>query len=282
MTDFETESRFRKPTLLKQHGVESGICVIIYGRGRPFGAICAFSSKPRSYTGDDTNFVQSVANVLAAAIERHEIEQELLKTSDEERARIGQDLHDDLCQQLVGIEFRIAVLKGQLAGLPLVQEEAAQIGGFVRDALVNARMLARGLSPVQFEAGGLMSALQEFVANMSTLFRVPCEFRCESPVPVADPFVATHLYRIAQEAVTNAARHSCAKSIVVSLALTAHGPALTIADDGTGCKTAIWDSTGMGLRIMQYRSEMIGATLRIQAGVDGGTVVNCEFLPHIT
>ena len=279
VTGFQTESRFPIPSLLKEHGIASGVSVIIYGRGRPFGFIGAHSREARGYSGDDVNFVQSVANVLAAAIERRDIEEELLKTSDEERARIGQDLHDDLCQQLTGIEFRTAALKEQLAGVPAAQEEAARIGGFIRDALLNARMLARGLSPVQLEAGGLMSALQEFVTNMTGLFRVPCEFRCESPVPVADPFVATHLYRIAQEAITNAVRHGGAKNIVVSLASALGRAVLTIADDGIGCATPIWKSTGMGLRIMQYRSEMIGATLRIQPGAGGGTVVTCEFQP---
>ena len=143
--------------------------------------------------------------------------------------------------------------------------------------MLHARTLAHGLSPVQFEANGLMAALHELLANIGDLFGVACEFRCDSPVLVTDQFVATHLYRIAQEAISNAIRHGHAGHILVSLAPDSRGAVLTVSDDGIGCATPVWESTGMGLRTMQYRSEMIGATLRIAPGAGGGTAVTCEF-----
>ncbi len=275
--DYAQESRFPMPPLLAKHGIRSGVSVVIHTRGRPYGVLGAHGLAPRSFSGDDVHFVQAVANTLAAAIDRHDLEEELLKASDDERARIGQDLHDDLCQQLTGIELRTEVLKHRLADLPAAREEAEKIGGYVRVAMLHARTLAYGLSPVQLDANGLMSALHELVANIAELFSVDCEFRCDSPVLIADQFVATHLYRIAQEAISNAIRHGHARHVAVSLAPSPEGGVLTVADDGSGCSTTIWESTGMGLRIMHYRSEMIGATLRLEPGAGGGTAVICEF-----
>ncbi|MEQ1858727.1 MAG: GAF domain-containing protein [Chthoniobacteraceae bacterium] len=277
--DHQAGSRFRRPSMLADFRVASSLSVGIRRRGQPFGVLAVFSDRPRKFSADDVHFVQAVANVLGAAIDRRDLEEELLKTSDNERTRIGQDLHDDLCQQLTGIEMHTEALKTQLDGLPAAQKAVERIGAYLRTATLQARSLARGLSPVQLGGEGLAPALRELVANMTALFRVACEFHSTVTVLVADPLKATHLYRIAQEAVSNAVRHGRATRVVVSLAGTARGAALTIADDGMGCSTSIWESTGMGLRIMQYRSEMIGATLRIQPRAGGGTSVSCEFQP---
>ena len=263
--------------LLKKHGIRSGVSVVIQTRGRPYGVLGAHGRTPRSFSGDDVHFVQAVAHVLAAAIDRRGLEEELLKAGDAERARIGQDLHDDLCQQLTGIELRTEVLKHRLADLPAAREETEKIGGYIRVAMLHARTLAHGLSPVEFEVNGLMSALHELAARIAELFSVACDFRCDSPVLIADPFTATHLYRIAQEAISNAIRHGRARRVAVSLAPLPEGGVLTVEDDGVGCSTTIWESTGMGLRTMHYRSEMIGATLRIGPAAGGGTAVICEF-----
>ena len=279
VADYAEESRFPMPRLLKKHAVRSGVSAVIHARGRPYGVLGAHSRRPRSFSGDDVHFVQSIANVLAAAIDRRDLEEELLAAGDGERARIGQDLHDDLCQQLAGIELRTEALRMQLSSLPAIQEEVEKIGGFLRVAILHSRTLAHGLSPVQFDATGLMSALQALVTSMAELFRVPCEFRCAAPVLVPDQTVATHLYRIAQEAISNAIRHGRAKSIVVSLDSAPGGAVLSVEDDGAGCPVPVWKSPGMGLRTMHYRSEMIGAKLRLQPGAGGGTAVICEFQP---
>lgn len=275
--DYALETRFPMSAMLARHGIRSGVSVVIHTHGAAFGVLAAHSREPRRFSGDDAHFVQSVANVLAAAIDRRDLEEELLKSGDNERARIGQDLHDDLCQQLTGIALRTEVLRLRLADLPEAQAEVEKIGGFLRVATLHARTLAHGLSPVQLEASGLMAALHELAADMGDLFRVACVFRCESQVLIADPFAATHLYRIAQEAISNAVRHGRAKNIVVSLAPGPAGGVLTVVDDGSGCATPMWESAGMGLRTMQYRSEMIGASLRVEPAEGGGTAVRCEF-----
>ncbi|HET9522754.1 MAG TPA: sensor histidine kinase, partial [Terrimicrobiaceae bacterium] len=207
--------------------------------------------------------------------ERRRLEQELLEISSAEQRRIGQDLHDGLCQHLAGIEFRTSVLVDQFANTPKVQREIAKIGELIREGARQARMLSHGLSPVSLKADGLMTALKELTEDVAELFTKTCRFDCPKPVLVKDKVVATHLYRIAQEAVSNAARHGQADTIVVALRRTARATTLSITDNGRGFPTPAGRAGGMGLRIMRYRAEMIGALLTVGAAKGKGTSVVC-------
>jgi len=273
--DLRTETRFRKPRLLLVHGVVSAIAVIIHGRSKPYGVLGAYTIKRRKFTNDDVHFLQSVANVLAAVIDRRQLEEELLAISGREEQRIGQDLHDGVCQQLAGIEFRNSALAQQLAKDEEAKAEAMLIGELIRDATRQVRFLAKGLSPVQLDANGLMSALEELTSNASKLFNISCRFECPRPVLVGDNTVATHLYRIAQEAITNAVKHGQARCIVVSLSDSVGQLKLRIWNGGAGFLASASAKSGLGLRIMQYRAEMIGATLKIVSANGKGTTVAC-------
>jgi signal transduction histidine kinase len=277
LEDLGTEMRFRGPQLLLNHGVVSGVTVVIHGRCKPYGALGAYTTKQRKFTNDDVHILQSVASVLAAAIDRRKLEEELLAISGREQQRIGQDLHDGLCQQLAGIEFRNSVLVLQLAKEAEAKTEAERIGELIRDATRQARLLAQGLSPVQLEANGLMSALEELASNASKLFNITCRFECPRAVLVADNTVATHLYRIVQEAITNAVKHGHAKSIVVSLSSSADESMLRITNNGAEFPAGANAKGGLGLRIMEYRAEMIGATLKISSAKGKDTTVACTF-----
>jgi signal transduction histidine kinase len=277
LEDLGTETRFRGPQLLLNHGVASGVTVVIHGRCKPYGVLGAYTTKQRKFTSDDVHILQSVSSVLAAAIDRRKLEEELLAISGREQQRIGQDLHDGLCQQLVGIEFRNSVLARQLAKEEAAKTEAERIGELIRDATRQARLLAQGLSPVQLEANGLMSALEELTSNASKLFNITCRFECPRPVLVADNTVATHLYRIVQEAITNAVKHGHAKSIIVSLSSSADESTLKITNNGAEFPAGANAKGGLGLRIMEYRADMIGATLKISSAKGKGTTVACTF-----
>ncbi|MBV8212264.1 MAG: PAS domain S-box protein [Verrucomicrobia bacterium] len=274
--DLRTETRFQAPAFFLDHGVRSGISVIIHGRGKPYGVLGAHTGRQRSFTGDDVHFLQSVADVLAAAIERRVLEEELLNASSREQQRIGQDLHDSLCQQLAGIEFQNSVLVQQLSKTPEARAEAARIGELIRNATKQARALARGLSPVEIEPNGLMSALNSLAINATNLFRVRCSFECPQPVLLENRKAATHLYRIAQEAIGNAVKHGQAKTIVISLKHVDQELVLTVKDDGAGFSQDGRGIEGMGLRIMDYRADMIGAMLRIDSLRGEGTTVACR------
>jgi PAS domain S-box-containing protein len=274
--DLTTETRFKAPAFFLEHGIRSGVSVIIHGRGKPYGILGAHTKRQRAFTGDDVHFLQSVGDVLAAAIERRLLEEELLNASSREQQRIGQDLHDSLCQQLAGIEFQNSVLVQQLAKTPQTQTEAARIGELIRNATKQARALARGLSPVEIEPNGLMAALNNLAINATNLFRVNCFFECPQPVLLENRTSATHLYRIAQEAIGNAVKHGRAKTIVISLKGGDEELILTMKDDGVGFSQDGRAIEGMGLRIMEYRADMIGAMLRIDSVKGEGTTVACR------
>lgn len=208
--------------------------------------------------------------------ERRRLAREIIEISDREQARIGQDLHDGLCQQLVSAAFDSNSLQQQLArrGLPEA-EEAAQLAGVLDDAITAARAVARGLFPVQLVEDGLSVALQELAANVSARFKTDCRLHCTQPVFIEDNAVATHLYRIAQEAVANAVKHGKAGSIVIQLTAAGEEIELSVTDDGAGIASPAQNAAGMGLHIMTYRTRTIGGKLTVSHLPGGGTTISC-------
>jgi PAS domain S-box-containing protein len=273
--DLRTERRFRPSALMHNHGVVSGMNVAIHARGKPFGVLSAHTVERRRFTEVDIDFLQSVGNVLAAAIERRQLEEEVLYSIEREQQRIGQDIHDGLCHQLAGIGFSIGLIARDLPDNLEAKNKLTNTLDHIRDAILEARMLARGLSPVQLESEGFMSALRELASTTEELFKISCSFDCEQPVRIEDNAVATHLYRIAQEGIHNAIKHGHATHVTVTLA-NSDAYTLTISDDGLGLP-AEFSSKGMGLRIMKYRAGMIGGRLSIGAGQENGTKVVCRW-----
>jgi two-component system CheB/CheR fusion protein len=160
---------------------------------------------------------------------------------------------------------------------PRSKEEAAQAGRIsehVRDAIRQAKALSRGLSPVGVEANGLMSALQELALNIRDIFRANVSFHARCPVLISDNAAATHLFRIAQEAISNAVKHGKALNVELEIDQKPNEILLSIKDDGAGFSPG-QDRGGMGLRIMAYRAEMIGGKLTVQSSEGRGTKVVC-------
>ncbi len=215
--------------------------------------------------------------------ERKRLEREIIEISNREQQRIGQDLHDGLCQELAGIELMCQVLKQKLAAkLKDESKQAGEIGRHIREAITHTRKLARGLSPVELDANGFMSALDGLAANVQKLFRVECRLECPKPVIIHNNVFATHLYRIAQEAVNNAVKHGNAKRITISLKPAGDRIALAVADDGLGFSNKTKKSGGMGLHIMKYRASVLDAALKVYCGADGaGTTVTCIFRKNL-
>jgi two-component system CheB/CheR fusion protein len=207
---------------------------------------------------------------------RVELEHEILAISEKERRRFGQDLHDDLCQQLAGIEFYSQILANDLAAqFKKEAAQAAEIGKMVRHAISHSRDMAHGLSPLILDAEGLMPSLRELAASTKRIFRRDCGFRCHPPVEVADQNIGIHLYRIAQEAVSNAVKHGKAKRIEIRLAAAGNDVILTVSDNGSGIPKRLPKSKGMGLRIMHYRASVIRGSLLVHPNPNGGTAVIC-------
>ena len=210
--------------------------------------------------------------------ERKRLEQAIHEISAEEQRRIGQDLHDGLGQHLTGIAFMSKVQEQRLAdkGLPEAAD-AARIVRLVNEAIHRTRELAHGLLPVFSDAQGLMSALRRWTAEVEDLFKISCRFDCDEPVLVHDADMATHLYRIAQEAVNNAIKHGDAKNILVRLSAANSRGTLSIEDDGPGMSQIPTKNPGMGMQIMNYRARMIGGSLQVQNAGSRGTNVICHF-----
>jgi len=224
---------------------------------------------------------QAIRYIIASGTditERKALERAILDISGREQRRIGQDLHDGLGQHLTGIAFMSKVQEQRLAERSRPEAaDAAKIVRLVNEAIHKTRELARGLLPVQSDAQGLMSALQQFSSEVEDLFQVSCRFECEEPVLVPDEAVANHLYRIVQEAVHNAIKHGKARNIVILLRAATDGGVLAVRDDGTGIADPAGSPNGMGLHIMRYRVSMIGGALEITRCGDYGTLVTCVF-----
>ncbi|HOC45937.1 MAG TPA: histidine kinase, partial [Syntrophorhabdaceae bacterium] len=209
---------------------------------------------------------------------RKRLEREILEISGREQRRIGQDLHDSLCQHLAGIGFMGKVLERKAATQqPIRSEDMLEIVELIDQAITLTRGFARGLNPVRLEADGLMMALIELTSNVERLFGVTCRFECDRPVFLSDDAVASHVYRIAQEALNNAIKHGKADIITIALKQEGESCVLTITDNGVGIGSVHSHGKGMGLSIMQYRASMIGAVLEIKAPEAGGTLIQCVF-----
>lgn len=218
---------------------------------------------------------QDADRARIAALERtRELEREIVQVSEHEQRRIGQDLHDGLCQELASIGCAATMLREDLAlgSQEAVAGAAMEIEDLLKNAVVRTRDLARGIFPVQMEAGGLVVALGELVQNARRLHRINIAVDAAPGVKVDDPDVGMHLYRITQEALANAIRHGKSRNILISLRSRPDEFELRISDDGAGLPEQP-KTSGMGLKTMKYRAEMIGAELTLGRNASGGVEV---------
>lgn len=263
---------------LRNKGTNDIETVLLHKNGRKIDASLTLSpihDRDRQTTG--------FSLIVRDTTERRRLEKEILEISDREKQRIGQDLHDDLCQHLVGISLVSNVLYEELAALGLPQaKEALHVTQLVRQAVDHARTLARGLSPLNLVDTGLLTNLEMLVASTEQLFRVRCVFECGEPLYVKNGSAAIHLYRIVQEALHNAVKHSCASEVVVSLEARESVVVVVIRDNGVGFSRNTVrvqeskSSSGLGMHTMQYRAKIIGATLEFHSAPEEGTRVVCR------
>ena len=215
--------------------------------------------------------------ILRDITERRKLEKEIQEISEREQRRLGQDLHDGLGQMLTGINFLAKVLQQKLAAKKLEEaNECASIVSLINQALSQCRELARGLCPVVLENNDIHAALQQLSDNLEKIFKVNCPVICDPEIKIEENPVAVHLYRIAQEATTNALKHGKAKNIHVSLVQTKGSIILRVKDDGLGMPKEAFKNKGMGLRVMQHRARMINATLEMEPVKPTGTMITCK------
>ncbi|PYK49064.1 MAG: hypothetical protein DME20_07740 [Verrucomicrobia bacterium] len=262
--------------------VAAGIPALgFWNAGMAFVSYALFAgmlSKLRTLVGElDRRVQERTAALQREVVERQRLDQEIAQVADRERRRLGQDLHDRLGQHLTGTALAAQVLKDKLAtrSAPEVTE-AEKLVRYVEEGIDLTRNLARGFFSLELEADGLGVALEGLAENISERFAINCIFHGEEPIPVRDSAVATQLYRIAQEAATNAAKHAAAENI--DIRVTADGSELTLAiiDDGVGFPDKVSDSKGLGLRLMRHGAALIGAALSVQRNGRSGTTATCK------
>jgi len=214
------------------------------------------------------------AKLRQAMEQRQMLEKQILRITEQERARISQDLHDSLCQELTGTAFLLKSRARAIEGQSRVAADSlVEAADTVNANAQMARELARGLHPIEIAASGLPSALRELCSRMSG--DVSC--RCDCPRSLRiDENIAVNLYRIAQEALTNALKHANASQITICLKRSNGAIVLTVNDDGQGKRRA---ARGLGTLMMEYRANAIGGTLRLESTESRGTNLTCR-VPH--
>jgi PAS domain S-box-containing protein len=201
-------------------------------------------------------------------------ERRILDISEQTRERIGQELHDDLGQHLTGAAFLSEILFRKLEALKRPEkDDAANITRLINDAVAKTRTLAQGLYPVELKEAGLRSMIEQLARKVERTYALDCEVEADAGFAIEDAGVAINLFRMTQEAISNAVRHGKARRIVIRMLCMADATILEIADDGCGLPEGALDKGGLGMHTMRYRAALIGAELRIARGASGGAKV---------
>jgi PAS domain S-box-containing protein len=261
------------PNLLRMSGTPVlGMRREVLGRCRDRKIIVLDVTVAEFHAGNSRRFLVMARDITGVK----RLERELLEGAERERHRLGHDLHDGLGQHLHAIYYRATLLHKELLEKKIAHaKEVAGLSKLLHQALDLARGLARGLQPVSAMPEGLMAALKDLSAQTRKLFGVKCRFECPSPVLVSGHNAATHLYRIAQEAVNNAIRHGRPSQIRIKLDSDAEKIVLGIQDNGKGISSKNGDGKGLGLHIMQYRADAVNGSLVVHSTSQRGTEVFC-------
>lgn len=209
--------------------------------------------------------------------EKKFLERAVLAAAEREQRRIGQELHDHLCQQLLGAAFSAKALAGELERDKSPHaDELQELAKLINEAVSQVRDISRGLHPVELDAAGLMSALQELAARVSK--SLPCEFLCSKSVPVESAANSLHAYRIAQEVVGDALHRTGTTRITITLSGKKRGAiCLEIADDGKEEGELTADPEGMTAKTLNYRVHAMRGTLATEFRPGKGTKVTLQF-----
>lgn len=237
----------------------------------------AYEDMEKKFQERTEELLASNRSLKAEIIERKRVEKEVLEVTQKEQRRFGAQLHDGLCQELTGILlFTKSLLKKMEKNHRLDVDELKKISDMILNATDQARDTARGLYPGELEGSSLMNSLEELVVRSQNTSHISCVFYCPEPILIDNNDAATHLYRIAQEGVSNAIKHGKAQLIEVSLTQEKNGITLVIKDNGVGFVRDQSNSNGIGLHIMRYRAHMMNASFHVEPNIPHGVILICQ------
>ena len=273
---------FARKDLAARAGLRSAVAFPIVLHHDTLGVMAFLAHRVTEPDADLLEVFASVGSQIGQFMERKRLENEILAISDREQRKFGYDLHDGLGQRLTALEMLSHSLAEDLHGHPpALAQQATRLNYELRETVTQARLISHSLAPVSLEGDGLMRGLAELAASTNRLPRVQCRFHGDPPVLIQDVATATHLYRIAQEAVNNALKHGPARKIEITLSERTDGIELIVENNGRAMPAAPGEHGGLGLNVMRYRAEMIGASLSIESGPRKGARITCTLRKKI-
>ncbi len=225
--------------------------------------------------------IQGFFVLLIDITERKRLGNAMIDMEETHKRSIGRELHDSLGQQIAAISYQASALEKKLQSVGNLDNAkiAASISSQANSAVMQCKQIAQGLIPFEIESRGLIHALQSFASGIECTYEIECNFSYTDDIAIEDSTISLNLYRIVQEAVHNAMHHGRAKSLDISLSTSTGTLCLSICDDGCGISNAQHTKNphkGMGLKLMEYRAEQLGATLKLLPNPKGGLEVRVE------
>lgn len=286
--DFRAEIRFDGPPLLHDHGVVSGMSVIIYGKDRPFGVLGIHTAKQRTFTENESNFLKGVANILGMTVEHKKAEEELKDSSEqlrklsaylqsvreEERANVSREIHDELGQVLTAMKIEISMLANRLDLNSGSFSKTESIMQKIDDTIRSVKRICTELRPTILDHFGLSAAIEWQVEEFQNLTGIEGRAFFEPREIILDQDLSTAVFRIFQESLTNVTRHANATAVKVSLKLKNGNIVLEVKDNGTGItKKQFSDPKSFGIMGIRERVNFFGGNVKITGIKDKGTTL---------
>jgi len=276
--NIDDDTVFTRARELTDSELDFGLAFPVLLRDQVVAVLEFFASEVNEPDKDLLDVMSNVGTQLSRVVERRRLQEELIDAVWEQQRYFGQELHDTLGQELTGIGMMIASLANKVKNDSLKHADTVlEIGEMIQQAKTGVRRLAKGLFPVEVDAEGLRAASADLTQSTMERCETECEFICDKSLTLTDNNVATHLFRIAQEAINNAVKHSQADKITVELLPSSGGTSLSITDNGRGIDPNRQNQfSGMGLSIMRYRANLIGASFQVESSPESGTRVSCH------
>lgn len=273
----EDKSFVRGPAM-RGCDIRGGFAFPVLVRERVVGVMEFYACEESDLEPELIEGLAEIGTQLGRVVERKELHQGLADATAREQQVLGQELHDSVAQKLTALSMFAERLRKDLESEghdtePRAGEIVEQITGLQNQV----RQISHGLMPVEIDPRGLMAALQKLADSSEAFYGVKCEFACPSPVSVAHRLAANQLYRIAQEAVHNAARHGEPTQITIRLNCHDGTATLSVTDNGKGFAGEPKDVAGIGFRIMRHRAGLFRGKLKMTSRPGEGTTVACTF-----